>query len=82
MFADSPIKTWLSKLKSPYTPEVGGAQARIASLVKLSERPSGFQDKLQPVVSFSVLAAVGFTIGPLTIAIPSKNRHNATQAVF
>jgi hypothetical protein len=56
------MKTWQSKLKSPYTPEVGGAQARIDSLVKLLQRPSGCQDKFQLTDSLSMLAAVGFKI--------------------
>ena len=59
------MKTWQSKLKSPYTPEVGGAKRMIAPLVKLSQRPSGSQDKLQRTASFSMLAAVGFKIGHL-----------------
>jgi hypothetical protein len=57
------MKTWQSKLKSPYTPEVRGAHAKIASLVKLLQRPSGCQDKLQRAASLSMLAAVGFKIG-------------------
>mgnify|MGYP003694385233 CR=1 FL=1 len=57
IFADSPIKSWQSKLKSPYTPEVEGAAAKIASRVKLSERPSGFHDKLQRIGSLSISAA-------------------------
>jgi hypothetical protein len=59
------MKTWQSELKSPYTPEVGGAKSRIAPLVKLSHRPSGSQDKLQRTASLSMLAAVGFTMGHL-----------------
>jgi hypothetical protein len=59
------MKTWQSKLKSPYTPEVRGAHAKIASLVKLLQRPSGCQDKLQLTDSLSMLAAVGLTIGHL-----------------
>ena len=56
------MKTWQSKLNSPYTPEVGGAQARIDSLVKLLQRPSGCQHKFQPADSLLMLAAVGFKI--------------------
>jgi hypothetical protein len=56
MFVDSPMKSWESKLKSPYTPDVGGAKSRIVSLVKLLQRPSGSQDKLQRTASLSILA--------------------------
>jgi hypothetical protein len=43
-------------------PDVAGAQARIASLVKWLQRPSGCQDKFQPTDSLSMLAAVCFKI--------------------
>jgi|SRR5678816_2345832 hypothetical protein len=56
------MKTWQSKLKSPYTPEVGGAQARIDSRVKLLQRPSGCQDHVQLTDSLSILAAVGLKV--------------------
>ena len=73
MFADSPIKTWQSKLKSPYTPEVDGAVAEIASRVKLSERPSGFHDKLQRIGSLSISAAGDFKIGHLNNCLRCVN---------
>ena len=63
MFADSPIKIWQSKLKSPYTPEVGGAMVRMDSRVKLSEQSSGFHDKLQRTGFVSMLEAADFKIG-------------------
>ena len=59
------MNTRQSKLKSPYTPEVGGANSRIAPLVKLSQRPSGCQDNVQRSASLSVGTAVEFKNGRL-----------------
>ena len=45
---------------------MGGVQARIDSLVKLSHRPTGCQNRLAD--SLSILAADGFKIGYGTIS--------------
>jgi hypothetical protein len=57
------MKIWQSKLKSPYTPDVGGAKRRIVSLVKLVQQPSGCHDKFQLIDSLSISVIAGFKIG-------------------